>query len=142
MAFTRFKDDPARVNKYLEETTSIGKYHLNTPGNGLANPYIDDCHIILQKWGANLQSNSLLVENELRNLNRPLTRDINTYRKVDSQMYQYPSKHFNIDGIILFDDKFDMNILTKETYKSRIDAMKDNYDRVSNMKIADDCFKL
>jgi hypothetical protein len=97
MAFTRFKDDPARVNKYLEETTSIGKYHLNTPGNGLANPYIDDCHIILQKWGANLQSNSLLVENELRNLNRPLTRDINTYKKVDSQMYQYPSKHFNID---------------------------------------------
>ena len=97
MAFTRFKDDPARVNKYLEETTSIGKYHLNTPGNGLAIPYIDDCHIILQKWGANLQTNSLSVENELRNLNRPLTRDSTLYNKVDSEMYQYPVKHFNID---------------------------------------------
>ena len=97
MAFTRFKDDPARVNKYLEESTSVGKYHLNTPGNGIMNPYIDDTHIILQKWGANLQSNSLLVENELRNMGRPLTRDLNTYRQVDTQMYQYPSKHFNID---------------------------------------------
>lgn len=97
MAFTRFKDDSARVNKYLEETTSIGKYHLNTPGNGLDNPYIDDTHIILQKWGANLQSNSLLVENELRNLNRPLSRDSNTYKRVDSQAYQYPVKNFNID---------------------------------------------
>jgi len=97
MAFTRFKDDPARVNKYLEETTSIGKYHLNTPGNGLDNPYIDDTHIILQKWGANLQSNSLLVENELRNLNRPLSRDSNSYKQVDSQSYQFPVKNFNID---------------------------------------------
>jgi len=97
MAFTRFKDDPARVIKYLEETTSIGKYHLNTPGNGLNNPYIDDTHIILQKWGANLQSNSLLVENELRNLNRPLSRDLNPYKRVDSQSYQFPVKNFNID---------------------------------------------
>ena len=97
MAFTRFKDDPARVNKYLEETTSIGKYHLNTPGNGLDNPYIDDTHIILQKWGANLQSNSLLVENELRNLNRPLSRDLNPYKHVDSHSYQFPVKNFNID---------------------------------------------
>ena len=97
MAFTRFKDDPARVNKYLEESTSVGKYHLNTPGNGLANPYIDDTHIILQKWGANLQSNSLLVENELRNMGRPLTRDLNTYKLVNSQMLQYPEKTFDID---------------------------------------------
>ena len=97
MAFTRFKDDPARVNKYLEESTSVGKYHLNTPGNGLANPYIDDTHIILQKWGANLQSNSLLIENELRNMGRPLSRDLNKYRSVNSQMLQYPEKNFNID---------------------------------------------
>ena len=97
MAFTRFKYDPARVNKYLEESTTVGKYHLNTPGNGLDNPYIDDTHIILQKWGANLQSNSLLVENELRNLNRPLSRDLNKYQPVNTQMYQYPVKNFDID---------------------------------------------
>ena len=97
MAFTRFKDDPDRVNKYLEESTSVGKYHLNTPGNGLNNPYIDDPHIILQKWGANLQSNSLLVENELRNMGRSSTRDLNTYKSVNTHMYQFPTKTFNID---------------------------------------------
>jgi hypothetical protein len=97
MAFTRFKDDPDRVKKYLQESTSVGKYHLNTPGNGLANPYIDDCHIILQKWGANLQTNPLLVENELRNLNRPLTRDYITYNKVPTQMNHFPVNSFNID---------------------------------------------
>jgi hypothetical protein len=97
MAFTRFKYDPARVNKYLEESTTVGKYHLNTPGNGLNNPYIDNPHIRLQKWGANLQSNSLLVENELRNLNRPLTRDLNKHEPVNTQMYQYPVKNFDID---------------------------------------------
>ena len=48
-------------------------------------------------------------------------------------------KHFNMDGIILFDDKFDMNMLTKETYKSRIDYVKDNFERVNSLKIADDC---
>jgi hypothetical protein len=97
MAFTRFKDDPARVNKYLEESTSVGKYHLNTPGNGLNLPYIEDSHIILQKWGANLQTNPLLVENELRNLNRPLSRDSNKYKEINSQMKQFSVNNFNID---------------------------------------------
>ena len=97
MAFTRFKDDPARVKKYLEESTSVGKYHLNTPGNGLQNPYINDTHIILQKWGANLQSNSLQVENELLNINRTLNRDNKEYNKVNSTMYHFPVNTFNID---------------------------------------------
>lgn len=96
MAFTRFKDDPDRVNKYLEESTSVGKYHLSTPGNGLNNPYIEDVHILLQKWGANIQTNSLLVENELRNM-RPLSRDLNAYQKVNTEMYNFPTKTFNID---------------------------------------------
>jgi len=97
MAFTRFKDDPARVKKYLEESTASGIYQLNTPGNGLNVPYIDDSHILLQKWGANLQTNSLDVENELFNLNRPLSRDSNTYQAVNSRMQMYGSNTFNID---------------------------------------------
>jgi len=97
MAFTRFKDDPDRVKKYLEESTFSGIYHLNTPGNGLANPYINDTYIILQKWGANLQSNSLQVENELLNINRTLNRDNKEYNKVNTTMYQFPVNTFNID---------------------------------------------
>ena len=124
MAFTRFKDDPARVTKYLQETTSIGKYHLNTPGNGLNNPYIDDSHIILQKWGANLQSNSLLVENELRNLNRPLSRDLNAYKRVDSQTYQYPVKNFDIDE--------KLNKLKLNNIYQKLKLMKNKYFKFHN----------
>ena len=60
MAFTRFHDDPARIEKKLLESTGIGIYHLNVPGNGLT--YIDDVNIRLQKWGANLQTNPFLVK--------------------------------------------------------------------------------
>lgn len=97
MAFTRFKDDPDRVNKYLEESTFSGIYHLNTPGNGLNNPYIDDIHVRLQKWGANLQTNSLKVENELFNINRPLNRDTRVFNNVNTQMCHFPTNNFNID---------------------------------------------
>jgi hypothetical protein len=97
MAFTRFKDDPDRVNKYLEESTFSGIYHLNTPGNGLNNPYIDDIHVRLQKWGANLQTNSLNVENELINNNRPLNRDTRVFGQVNTQMYHFSTNTFNID---------------------------------------------
>jgi len=51
MAFTRFSNDIALQQKRLEESTFTGIYHLNTPGNGLDNPYINDVHIRLQKWG-------------------------------------------------------------------------------------------
>ena len=34
MSFTRFHDDPCRMLKQLQESTDIGFYHLNVPGNG------------------------------------------------------------------------------------------------------------
>lgn len=68
MAFTRFSNDIALQQKRLEESTSIGIYHLNTPGNGMNNPYINDIHIRLQKWGANLHSNSTNIESQFRNM--------------------------------------------------------------------------
>ena len=97
MANTRFYYDPCRTKKSLQQSTGPGRYILNVPGNGADPCYMEDPQIIIQKWGANLQSNSLLVENELRNLNRPLSRDLNTYKRVDSQSYQFPVKNFNID---------------------------------------------
>lgn len=68
MAFTRFSNDIAVQQKRLEESTSIGIYHLNTPGNGMNNPYINDIHIRLQKWGANLHNNSTNIESQFRNI--------------------------------------------------------------------------
>ena len=34
MSFTRFHDDPCRIEKQMQESTGLGKYMLNVPGNG------------------------------------------------------------------------------------------------------------
>jgi len=45
---------------------------------------------------------------------------------------------FNMDGIILLDDKFDINSLTEDFYYSKIDAIKDNFERCINHQTSDD----
>lgn len=100
MAFTRFHDDADRQIKYLEESTFQGIYHLNTPGNGLKNPYVDDVHIRLQKWGANLHSHSCNIESNLRGMNIPLEKDNTSYKSVEPyhSKVNYPvNKQFLID---------------------------------------------
>jgi hypothetical protein len=76
MAFTRFHDDPVRIQKQLQESTYLGRYQLNTPGPGIHLPFMEDPHVRLQKWGANLQNNTVDLESSLRSLNRPLNRDL------------------------------------------------------------------
>jgi hypothetical protein len=75
MAFTRFYDDPCRIQKYLEESTSIGNYNINVPGNGPDLSYFNDPYIKLQKWGGNLSTNKTDLESELFILHRKLNRD-------------------------------------------------------------------
>ena len=75
MSFTRFHDDPCRIAKQLEESSNVGKYRLNVPGNGLRPLYMEDPYIRLQKWGGNLRTNVLEIEESLRGLNRKLNRD-------------------------------------------------------------------
>jgi hypothetical protein len=74
MSFTRFYDDPARIQKQLQQMTDIGYYHLNVPGPGTNLPFLDDPNIRLQKWGANLHTNSIEIDNDFRGLYRPLNR--------------------------------------------------------------------
>ena len=76
MAFTRFHDDPVRIQKQLQESTYLGRYQLNTPGPGIHLPFMEDPHVRLQKWGANLRNNTVDLESTLRSLNRPLNRDL------------------------------------------------------------------
>ena len=76
MSFTRFHDDPCRIQKYLEETTNIGNYNINVLCNDGDKPkFIDDSHIRLQKWGANLSNNFSLIESDLKGLTRKLNTD-------------------------------------------------------------------
>lgn len=96
MAFTRFHDDPCRITKKLEETTGIGKYNLNVPGNGSKPYFMDDPYFRMQKWGANLHTNTINLESDLRGLTRTANRDClnqNNYQshKVTSTPVSYPS---------------------------------------------------
>tara|TARA_B110001452_G_C15231158_1_gene426463 strand:+ start:352 stop:843 length:492 start_codon:yes stop_codon:yes gene_type:complete len=75
MAFTRFHDDPCRIQKYLEESTNVGNYQLNVPGYGDKPYFINDPYVKIQKWGANLSQNATDLENDLLGLTRKLNRD-------------------------------------------------------------------
>ena len=65
MAFTRFNYDPCRTNKQLQQATGPGRWILDVPGNGEFPFFMADPQIILQKWGANLRTNSVNLESEL-----------------------------------------------------------------------------
>lgn len=75
MAFTRFHDDPCRINKQLQESTGLGRYMLNVPGNGSKPLYMDDPFIRMQKWGGNLMTNTVNLESDLFGLSRNTNRD-------------------------------------------------------------------
>ncbi len=76
MAFTRFHDDPHRIKKQIDESSFAGRYMLNTPGQGMDLPFMEDPQIRLQKWGANLQTNTVNLESDLLGLSRAYNRDL------------------------------------------------------------------
>jgi ribosome-binding ATPase YchF (GTP1/OBG family) len=46
--------------------------------------------------------------------------------------------YFNPDGIIFFEGEFDITTLTEELYNSKMEAIKDNYERVQKYSVLDD----
>ncbi len=95
MSFTRFHDDPCRIEKQLQESTGPGRYALNVPGNGDKPCFMEDPHVRLQKWGANLMTNSINLESDLMGLTRSANRDckgVNNYetQAVKSKRMRYP----------------------------------------------------
>ena len=46
--------------------------------------------------------------------------------------------YFNIDGIIILTDDFNVDQLTPELYYSKMEAVKDNYNRVLNYDVIED----
>ena len=75
MAFTRFKYDDCRTKKSLQQQTDPGRWILDVPGHGSHPCYIEDPQIIIQKWGANLRTNTINLESDLLGVNRTLSRD-------------------------------------------------------------------
>jgi len=48
------------------------------------------------------------------------------------------TEYFNEDGIIFLDDEFDVSSLTEDLYYSKMDAIKDNYQRSLDFPVAED----
>ena len=93
MANTRFNYDPCRTKKRLEEATYLGRYMLDVPGYGDKPCYIEDPQIIIQKWGANMRTNTIDLENELLGIKRKQTRDclgINNFENIKNQAPSQP----------------------------------------------------
>jgi hypothetical protein len=96
MSFTRFHDDPCRVAKQLQQSTDVGRWILNVPGNGDKPAYMADPQIRIQTWGGNLMTNCVDLESELRGVNRRASKDClgkDEYQKysVPTQKISYPS---------------------------------------------------
>ena len=98
MACTRFYYDDCRTKKRLQQSTDPGRWILNVPGNSDTPSFIEDPQIIMQKWGANLRTNSINLESDLFRVNRPLSRDClgkDNYQTfaVPNYEIQYPSNN-------------------------------------------------
>lgn len=94
MSLSRFNDDPARIQKKLQESTYAESYYINTPGNGVLMPFQDDVHIRLEKFGANLTTNTVHLESDFRGLTRALNRDHIDFNQWDKKEVQaYPIQY-------------------------------------------------
>lgn len=90
MSFTRFRDDDARVQEQLYNLTYTGRYQINTPGPGSNIPFMEDPHMRLEKYGANLRTNKIGIDSDLKGLTRKLNRDLleeNDYKKNEVDTY-------------------------------------------------------
>jgi len=102
MSFTRFHDDPCRIEKQLQESTDQGRYIINVPGNGDKPCYMNDPYIRMQKWGGNLRTNTINLESDLLGLQRNSNRDcidLNNYKfnEVNSKPISYPRCNLTTD---------------------------------------------
>ena len=75
MAFTRLYDDPARLQKYIDQATDVGKHILGEPSNGKDILFFNDPFMRMQNWGGNLSNNKTSIESDLRGITRTLNRD-------------------------------------------------------------------
>ena len=94
MSFTRFHDDPCRIIKHNQESTGPGRWMLDTPGNGDNPCFMLDPHIIPQKWGGNLWTNSIDIQSSLLGIDKNVNRDcINNNKYVKQQLKSQPIQY-------------------------------------------------
>ena len=99
MSLTNIRNDPCRVEKQMQLLTETGRYMLNVPGQGVNMPFQDDPFLRLQKWGANLRTNAINIDSDLKGLTRTLDKDCQLYNKysVNSMQKMYPKAQSFVD---------------------------------------------
>ena len=88
MAFTRAFDDKDRINMFQNQDVNNLKYMVNVPGNGTRPYYIEDPHIRLQKFGANISHNIVNVNSGLKGIARQLDTECLAKKNGNEQMLQ------------------------------------------------------
>jgi hypothetical protein len=73
--FTRFSNDDIRVKKAMEISSFQCRYFMDVPGQGTDLPFLEDPQMRLQGWGANLQTNTVNLESDLKGMTRKSNRD-------------------------------------------------------------------
>jgi hypothetical protein len=87
---TNIRESKGRLIKEAEISTYAGRYYLNTPGQGLDVPYLEDPHFRLQHYSGVIgASNTVNWESDLRGLTRPLMKG-DTQAYDNSQTLQLP----------------------------------------------------
>ena len=98
MAFTRYHDDPSRIQKSLDEATFTGRYQINTPGPGINMPFVNDPQVRMQTWGANRMTDATNLESELRGLGRVLDHNYDrTYQ--DIKLFQGAALSYPVSDV-------------------------------------------
>jgi hypothetical protein len=127
MSLTRFNDDDARIEKRLEESQAVGLYQLNAPGPGPQTPFVEDVHIRLQKWGANLRNNTVEMESDFRNMNNRLSKNETraslpawTFRDMEVHRWEYPLHDVQKNTEIPFTNNAHTRILEKDNFVRKL----------------------
>lgn len=103
MASARYSNDKGRILKRNAIDTIVGRYMLDTPGQGLDLPFNADPHYRIQGWGGSAladYNNLVDINSDLRGLTRPANKDIpslNDYTKfaVKPDAASYGQKEVN-----------------------------------------------
>ena len=118
MASTRYNYDLCRVIKQNEILTGPGRYALNVPGNGVSPAFVEDPYIRMQKWGANLGKNPILLESELMGLRdklglpanpTPLRYTPNSYPTIAQVTHQPRATHPAWEARTVINNTFDLS---------------------------------
>lgn len=115
MASARFSNDKGRILKRNAIDTIVGRYMLDTPGQGLNLPFNADPHYRIQGWGGSAlgnYTNLVDVNSDLRGLTRPANKDLPTLNDYTKYAVK-PNAEFSFST-----GQKEINYLTDETRAS------------------------